>query len=87
MNTLREQADDFDIEATKLSERVAGSSDDDKRVILPLMSGLWGAAHILRKIADGREALAALPRECDRSTHGRHTFSQGRCIGCGEKQQ
>lgn len=87
MITLREQADDFDIEATKLSERVAGSSDDDKRVILPLMSGLWGAAHILRKIADGREALAALPRECDRSTHGRHTFSQGRCIGCGEKQQ
>jgi hypothetical protein len=25
--------------------------------------------------------------ECPTSTHGKHTFSKGRCIGCGEKQQ
>lgn len=28
-----------------------------------------------------------IPAECPTSTHGRHTYSAGKCIGCGEKQQ
>ncbi len=36
----------------------------------------------IEQVARGDEPA----RECPKSAHGRHTFSQGACIGCGEKQ-
>lgn len=57
--TILEQADTFEIEAEKFMRSMGRRSDDEKRVLLPLISSMYAAADSLRKINEGLMVVAS----------------------------